>query len=75
MASPISAANAYASIAKLSADPSSAVAGIAGGPGKAETSFTSVLKEALNAVHETGREADAGPAADAREHRHILLAA
>jgi len=58
MASPISAANAYASIAKLGADPSSAVAGIAGGPGKAETSFTSVLKEALNAVHETGRKSD-----------------
>ena len=30
MASPISAANAYASIAKLGADPSSAMAGIAG---------------------------------------------
>ena len=57
MASPLSAAGAYAQIAKLSADPSSAMAGIAGG-GKPETSFTSVLKEALNAVNETGRKSD-----------------
>ncbi len=59
MASPIAAAGAYAKMARLSADPSSAMAGIAGGQGKAETSFTSVLKEALSAVHETGRKSDA----------------
>jgi flagellar hook-basal body complex protein FliE len=58
MASPLAAAGAYANIAKLGADPSSALAGIGGAPGKSETSFTSVLKEALNAVHETGRKSD-----------------
>jgi flagellar hook-basal body complex protein FliE len=58
MASAISAAGAYANIAKLTSDPSSAMGGIAGGPGKSETSFTSVLKEALNAVHETGKKSD-----------------
>jgi flagellar hook-basal body complex protein FliE len=58
MASPLSAAGAYANIAKLGANPASAMAGIAGGQGKPETSFTSVLKEALNAVHETGKKSD-----------------
>ncbi|MDP2294885.1 MAG: flagellar hook-basal body complex protein FliE [Pseudolabrys sp.] len=62
MASPISVAGAYANMAKLGADPSSAVAGLGGGLGgalgKNETSFTSVLKEALSAVHETGRKSD-----------------
>jgi flagellar hook-basal body complex protein FliE len=58
MASPIAAAGAYANIAKLAADPSSAMAGIAGGQAKGETSFTSVLKEALNAVKETGHKSD-----------------
>lgn len=58
MASPLSAAGAYANIAKLTADPSSAVAGLGAGQGKSDTSFTSVLKEALNAVHETGRKSD-----------------
>jgi flagellar hook-basal body complex protein FliE len=55
MASPLSAAGAYASISQLGANPAS---GIAGGQGKPETSFTSVLKEALNAVHETGKKSD-----------------
>ncbi|MCF8476177.1 MAG: flagellar hook-basal body complex protein FliE [Pseudolabrys sp.] len=58
MASPLAAAGAYANIAKLGADPSSALAGLAGGAAKSETSFTSVLKEAINAVNETGRKSD-----------------
>ena len=59
MASPIAAAGAYANIAKLTADPSAALGGIAGGPAKPETSFGSMLKDALNSVHETGRKSDA----------------
>ncbi len=58
MASPLSAAGAYANIAKLTADPSSAMAGLAGGIAKSESSFGSVLKEALNAVNESGKKSD-----------------
>lgn len=58
MATPLAAAGAYASAAKLAANPSTALAGLGGAP-KSETSFTSVLKEALNAVQETGRKSDA----------------
>ena len=58
MASPLAAASAYANIAKLSADPTSALAGLGGGAAKSETSFSSVLKEAIGAVNETGRKSD-----------------
>ena len=58
MVSPVSAAGAYANIVKLTSDPSSAMGGIGGGAAKSETSFTSMLKEALDAVHETGRKSD-----------------
>jgi flagellar hook-basal body complex protein FliE len=63
MATPIaaaSAASAYANVARLSADPSAALArGVAGGEGDSQTSFTSVLKEAIGAVNELGRKSDA----------------
>src|SRR4051812_45268857 len=59
MASPIAAANAYASLARLT-DPSgglskvvSDVSGASGGG-----NFSSVLKEALGAVAETARKSD-----------------
>jgi flagellar hook-basal body complex protein FliE len=58
MASPLAAASAYANIARLAADPSAALAGV-GGAGKGDTSFTSVLKEAMGAVVETGKKSDA----------------
>src|SRR4051812_48082530 len=58
MSSPLSAAGAYANIAKLGANPAAAMGGIAGGPGKPETSFTSVLKDALASLHETGKKSD-----------------
>lgn len=57
MASPLSAAGAYANIARLTADPSAALAGIGGG-GKSEASFSSVLKDALGAVSEAGKKSD-----------------
>lgn len=54
MASPISAANAYANIARLTS-------GVAGGgsptPGGAD--FTSMLKEAMTAVQDMGHKSDA----------------
>jgi flagellar hook-basal body complex protein FliE len=58
MATPLAAASAYANIARLAADPSAALAGLGGGAAKSETSFSSVLKEALGAVNETGRKSD-----------------
>ena len=57
MASPLAAASAYANVARI-ADPSAALAGALGGGAKSETSFTSVLKEAMDAVQETGRKSD-----------------
>jgi flagellar hook-basal body complex protein FliE len=57
MPTPLAAAGAYASAARLAADPSAALAGIAGSA-KSETSFGSVLKEALDAVQESGRKSD-----------------
>ena len=57
MATPLAAASAYANIARLAADPSAVLAGVTGG-GKSDTSFTSVLKEAIGAVNEAGKKSD-----------------
>jgi hypothetical protein len=57
MASPISAANAYASIAKLGADPSRALTAVPGlAEPKNETGFASLLKDAIGAVQEMGKD-------------------
>jgi flagellar hook-basal body complex protein FliE len=56
MSSPIAAANAYA---KLGADAADAARRIGAGAAKSESSFGSMLKDALDAVHETGRKSDA----------------
>ncbi len=60
MASPIAAANAYASIARLGSDPSRA---LTAAPGlvepKSETSFTALLKDAIGTVQEMGKKSDA----------------
>ncbi len=60
MASPLAAASTYANIARLAADPQrslgAGVAGNGGAPGS--TSFTSVLKEALDHVNELGHKTD-----------------
>jgi|SRR5471032_2359046 flagellar hook-basal body complex protein FliE len=58
MATPLAAASAYANIARLAADPSTAVAGLGGAKGGSDTSFTSVLKEAMGSIQETGRKSD-----------------
>jgi flagellar hook-basal body complex protein FliE len=59
MASPISAASAYANVAKLTSDPTGGLAKSVGAPQESQTSFTSVLKEALGAVNELGQKSDA----------------
>jgi flagellar hook-basal body complex protein FliE len=58
MASPLAAASAYANVARLAADPSTALAGLGGAKGGSETSFTSVLKEAMGEIQETGKKSD-----------------
>ena len=59
MASPLAAASAYANIARLAADPSlSALARSSVNSGESDTSFSSVLKEAMSAVNEAGKKSD-----------------
>ena len=60
MATPITAASAYANVARLT----DASLGLGKGAGvgadkTSETSFTSVLKEAMDSVNEMGRKSDA----------------
>ncbi len=57
MPTPLAAAGAYANIARLAADPS-ALAGAALGQPKSDVSFTSVLKDAMQSVHDTGHKSD-----------------
>ena len=62
MATPIAAANAYANMARLASDASLApgrVPGLGGAAAPGESSFASVLKDAIGAVNELGRKSDA----------------
>jgi len=58
MASPLSAASAYANIARLASDPTRA---LANGPNAAaaDGSFATLLKDAIGSVVEAGRKSDA----------------
>lgn len=56
MATPISAAGAYAAIARLAANSTQAAAAAA--DPKSATSFTSMLKEAVGSVNELGKKSD-----------------
>jgi flagellar hook-basal body complex protein FliE len=58
MATPITAASAYANVARLT-DASLGLGKGAGLDKPSETSFTSVLKEAMDSVSEMGRKSDA----------------
>jgi flagellar hook-basal body complex protein FliE len=60
MASPLSAAGAYAAIARLTsaASPLGQVVG-AGADSKSNTSFSSVLKQAIDSVETMGKKSDA----------------
>jgi flagellar hook-basal body complex protein FliE len=60
MASPLAAASAYANIARLTTDPSRALAGMPGAAAASgENSFASLLKDAIGSVVETGKKSDA----------------
>lgn len=75
MSSPLTAASAYANIARLTsdangvggyanaarltADPTAALARGLGAPEPSQTSFSSVLKDAIGAVNEIGQKSDA----------------
>lgn len=59
MASPLSAASAYANMARMTADPNAALARGMGAPEPSQTSFASVLKEAIGAVNDLGQKSDA----------------
>lgn len=59
MATPIAAASAYANVARITSDPSLALAKGMGTPQPSQTSFSSVLKEAIGAVNELGHKSDA----------------
>ena len=58
MSTPAVAANAYASLARLT-DPTAGLGKVAGGGGDAAGGFGDMLKTALNAVSEAGRVSDA----------------
>jgi flagellar hook-basal body complex protein FliE len=59
MASPLSAASAYANIAKLTTGIGGKPPGAAAGAGAVPDSFGDVLKQALDAVSEAGKKSDA----------------
>ena len=67
MASPISAANAYASLAKLT----SPGAGV-GSPGSEGPSFGAILKDALGSVMDAGRKSDAQTVAMASGKANVM---
>jgi flagellar hook-basal body complex protein FliE len=58
MATPVSAASAYAAVARLAANPGVQEA-VAGSDPKSATSFSSVLKEAISSVDAIGQKSDA----------------
>src|SRR6187551_416762 len=58
MATPIAAAGAYANVARIAAEAQRSLVPPPGTAPKSETSFTSVLKEALASVNEIGHKSD-----------------
>jgi flagellar hook-basal body complex protein FliE len=73
MASPLTAAGAYATIARLTsaASPLGQVAG-AGADPKSNSSFSSVLKEAIGAVEQMGKKSDAQASAAANGKANMV---
>ena len=61
MSSPLTAASTYANIARLAAETGRALGAGASdnNGGESTTSFASVLKQAIDHVHEVGRKSDA----------------
>ncbi len=75
MASPLSAASAYAKLARLNADPSGALAGLKPGVsagGSAGPDFGSLVKDAIGSVVDSGRKSDAQAKAMASGKANIV---
>jgi flagellar hook-basal body complex protein FliE len=72
MASPLSAAGAYAAVAKLTTGPLGQVAGVAGADPKSGDSFASALREAVGAVEAMGKKSDAQAAAAANGKANMV---
>jgi len=69
MASPTTAANAYASLARMMANPT---AGAGKGAESGGPSFGAVLKEAIGSVMEAGRKSDAQTVAMANGKANVM---
>ena len=69
MASPLSAAGAYAAVAKLAATP---LGQVAGADPKGGDSFASVLREAVGAVEAMGKKSDAQATAAANGKANMV---
>jgi len=72
MASPLSAAGAYAAVAKLAAAPLGQVAGAVGADPKSGDSFASALREAVGAVEAMGKKSDAQATAAANGKANMV---
>ena len=72
MASPLAAASAYASVARIASDSSSALVRPPSTEANGESSFASVLKEAISSVAEMGRKSDAQTRAAASGKANIV---
>jgi flagellar hook-basal body complex protein FliE len=58
MASPLTAASAYANVARLATEPAAGLASLPAGEAKTEGGFASVLKDAIGSITEMGRKSD-----------------
>jgi len=73
MATPLAAASAYANVARIASDLSSLALGRQPvGEATGDTSFASVLKEAIGSVAEMGRKSDAQTRAAANGKANIV---
>ena len=73
MATPLAAASAYASVARIASDANSlALARQPGSDAAGDTSFSAVLKEAIGSVAEMGRKSDAQTRAAANGKANIV---
>jgi flagellar hook-basal body complex protein FliE len=73
MATPLAAASAYASVARIASDANSlALARQPASDAAGDTSFSAVLKEAIGSVAEMGRKSDAQTRAAANGKANIV---
>ena len=72
MATPLAAASAYANVARIASDVSSLALGRQPAEATGDTSFASVLKEAIGSVADMGRKSDAQTRAAANGKANIV---